>query len=380
MSKLVSIQLCPDLNFLDSFRGLWGSFGFQDLDFSGAFESENYVLCNTARSGLGLLIDVWDLPKHKKIALPAFCCCVMATPFLSRGYEIAWIDVDDHGLLDPEDLNKKIDQVSCVLVPHIFGQPADLESIYKISKKHDVKVIEDGAHGWFGGFDHCDAKLLSFGREKYVSCGSGGAVIIHNEEDIIHNKKLKKSGFVWTFRYLLYPAIWSTALKFWSVGGKGISWLAGKLRLLPRAVTRAEKAGQEDVKPAKLARGLQALLKYQLEHLDRLESHRHKIADAWEEVLARLFPDAEIIRPLSSFRVILKTDQAQKIRARAKQIGFDLREWDGMPIAPKGVNLQAFGYQEGSCPKAEHFAQNYVTFPTNRRTSLQDILRFGKIY
>ena len=352
--------------------------GRHDLDFSDSFGSDHYILLNVARSGFGLLIDAWQLPKNKKIALPAFCCCVMAAPFLSRGYEICWIDTDENGLFSNKDLNTKIDQVSLVLVPHIFGQEADLESIYVLAQKNGVKVVEDGAHGWSEGFDFCDAKLLSFGREKFVSCGSGGALIMKSKERSVKN--IKKSSVFWTLQYLFYPVIWSLALACWGFGGRGMSYVAGKLKLLPRAVTSAEKRGQEDVKLAKLARGLQTVLKYQLDHLDSLESHRHKMADAWEDVLGKLFPENEIIRPLSSFRVILKTNQALALRSRAKAIGFDLREWDGVPIAPKGVSLEAFGYQPGSCPNAEHFAQHYVTFPTNRRVARKDIERFKKLY
>mgnify|MGYP003930851145 CR=1 FL=1 len=159
-----------------------------------------------------------------------------------------------------------------------------------------------------------------------------------------------------------------------------MSYLAGKLKLLPRAVSQAEKSGHEDVKLSRLARSLQVILHHQFERLDRLESHRHKIADAWEEVLVRLFPKSEIIRPLNSFRVILKTHKADQIRVRAKEINFDLREWDGVPIAPRGVDLKAFGYRLGDCPKAESFAKNYVTFPTNRRTTLQDVANFEKLF
>ena len=53
-----------------------------------------------------------------------------------------------------------------------------------------------------------------------------------------------------------------------------------------------------------------------------------------------------------------------------KSQGILLREWDGIPISPKSVNLKNFKYSLQKCPKAEHFAETYLTFPTNKKISI----------
>ncbi len=46
--------------------------------------------------------------------------------------------------IDPAKIEEKITNKTKAIIPvHIFGQPCDMESINKISKKYNLKVIED---------------------------------------------------------------------------------------------------------------------------------------------------------------------------------------------------------------------------------------------
>lgn len=58
--------------------------------------------------------------------------------------------VEGTGLLDPSSVEEHLtDRTRALLVPHIFGNPADMTALGEIASKHDLKVIEDGsqAHG-----------------------------------------------------------------------------------------------------------------------------------------------------------------------------------------------------------------------------------------
>ena len=109
-------------------------------------------------------------------------------------------------------------------------------------------------------------------------------------------------------------------------------------------------------------------------------SHRGKIAQAWKNKLTRIFPEGNITIPENFFRIIITGINRENTLKTAKQAGFDLGEWDGEPIAPRGVDLKKFGYTFGECPHAEKFIKNYVTFPTNRRTTVSDVERFVRIF
>lgn len=387
MKRLVSNQISPNFRFLDSLHAAGQLFQWRakTVDFEPFFQTPNYRLTNAARSALGILIDTLKLPKEKKIGIPAYICAVVATPFLERGYRIQWIDTDKNGLIDPYDFEKKADHLSLVVVPHIWGQYAPREKIYTTAKQKNIFVIEDCAHLWDTDLSHCDAKILSFGREKVFSCVSGGALLWREElafSEKLHSAKLKPPSPWWTIRHALQPLWFSLALPFWHVGsiGKVFVWSLRKLNILPAAVTQKEKKGHEDFPICSMPRSMQYILVHQLDRAAKIQSHRQEIASAWKHVLENLFPKSQIVIPENALRVILRISEAGEVKRKAKALGFYLRDWDGHPIAPEGIDRGRFGYHTGQCPNAEDFNKHSITFPTNIRTHLSDVRRFETMW
>lgn len=387
MKKLISNQISPHFSYLDSLyalgqiRSLWKD---EFIDFEPYFKTPHYQMTNAARTALSKIIDIVKPPKNKKIGIPAFCCAVMATPFLEKGYEIEWIDTDENGVIDVEDFQKKSNEIGLVLVPHIFGQKAPVAQIRTLAREKKIFLVEDGAHLLDPDTEYCDAKILSFGREKVVSCVSGGALLWPENSPFAEafSSSLLAPQKTDVLRHLLYPTIYALALPIWYTAhlGKALAYLMGKLKILPRAVTTLEKKGYEDFPQRSLAPALQKVLRKQLQKYEKRIHHYKKIAQMWEKVLKDLFPDAQIIIPDNYFRVLLKTPEAQEIKKIAKSWGYDLSEWEGNPISPKGVAYEKFGYQKGDCRYAEDFSQNYVTFPTHIRIKESDVDRFKTLW
>jgi dTDP-4-amino-4,6-dideoxygalactose transaminase len=386
--KLVSNQIIPHFTLSDALHAL-GQIRYlgkdKNEDFAEFFGTKKYQLTNTARTALGLLIKKLNLPKDKKIALPAFCCAVMATPFLTAGYAIEWIDTDHNGLIDPEDFEKKLKNVGLVIVPHIFGQLAPVQKIYSIASAKNIFVLEDCAHAFPPNKEQfqADARLYSFGREKVLSCISGGAITWPNNSPIrkLKNIKLPQPTKAWTLRHLIQPIIFALSLPWWHWGGKFISWIFRKIKLLPLAVTPSEKKGQEDIPHAALAYPLQRILKRQIKLHSTRQEHAKKLILMWKAPLKHILPEGKIIIPENNFRMIAKLTKNNRALwlKKFKKYGFHLNDWDGVPISPSGVDLKIFGYLSGQCPKAEKFAQNYLTFPTNIRISTEDIKRLAQL-
>ncbi len=388
MKKLVSNQLTPNFSFRDSLYCLVQIariFSKKSLDFTEYFETSHYVLTNGARTALGQIIEIVKPDKKKKIGLPAFLCAVVAVPFLSRGYTIEWIDTDENGLISVDDFQKKSNLISMVVVPHIFGQKAPIEKIFKLAQEKNIFVIEDGAHLFDTNSDFCDAKILSFGREKDVSCVSGGALLWKNSSPYHESFKqirLPSPSWTWTVKHLFQPFLLSFSLPLWNIGsiGKVFAYVMKKSKILPRAVSLSEKKGIEDFPIGCMPFPMQRVLLYQFKRRRVRMRHREALALKWKEVLTLIFHEGTIAPLRNNFRVLFKTSNAQHIRERMKPFGFDLYEWNGVPLSPEGVILQNFGYKKGMCPKAEVYAQNYITFPTNIRTRIKDIEYFSHLW
>ncbi len=118
---------------------------------------------------------------------------------------LADLDVESYQL-DPADVEKKITENTRAIMPvHMMGQPADMDSIMAIAKKHNLKVIEDAcqAHqavhrgrtlGTIG-----DVGCFSFQSSKTIACGEGGGIIGSDEALMdkcytVHNHGTSRQG------------------------------------------------------------------------------------------------------------------------------------------------------------------------------------------
>jgi len=92
--------------------------------------------------------------------------------------------------LDPEKIESAISRRTRALLPvHLYGQPADLDPILNLARKHGLRVLEDAAqaHGArykgkrIGG--HADAVAWSFYPSKNLGAlGDAGAVTTNDPE------------------------------------------------------------------------------------------------------------------------------------------------------------------------------------------------------
>lgn len=94
-------------------------------------------------------------------------------------------------LIDPDKIEEKItEKTKAVMVVHLYGRLADMDSIMKIAKKHNLIVIEDTAQA-HGAVDKNGKMAGSFGDvgafsfypgKNLGALGDGGAIITNDEK------------------------------------------------------------------------------------------------------------------------------------------------------------------------------------------------------
>ncbi len=90
------------------------------------------------------------------------------------GGRIVFCDTDEETFtIDPQDIQRKITRATVGIIPvHLYGQPADMDPIMAIAKRHNLWVIEDCAQAhlarykgqYVGTFG--DAATFSFTQVK----------------------------------------------------------------------------------------------------------------------------------------------------------------------------------------------------------------------
>lgn len=98
--------------------------------------------------------------------------------------------------IDPQDIERKItEKTKAIVAVHFTGQPCAMDEIHAIAKRHNLIVIEDGAHALgasykgkkIGGLS--DMTTFSFHPVKHITTGEGG-MILTNDEKLYKRLKL----------------------------------------------------------------------------------------------------------------------------------------------------------------------------------------------
>jgi dTDP-4-amino-4,6-dideoxygalactose transaminase len=126
---------------------------------------------------------------------------VITTPFsyVATTSSIVWegctpvfVDIDPMTLnIDSAKIEEAITpRTSGIIATHVYGNPCDIEAINIIARKHNLKVIYDGAHAFgvqYKGksiFDYGDISTASFHATKLFHTIEGGAVFT-NDPDLL---------------------------------------------------------------------------------------------------------------------------------------------------------------------------------------------------
>ena len=91
--------------------------------------------------------------------------------------------------MDPAKIEERITERTKAVIPvHIGGNPADLDGILAVAKKHNLPVIEDACQAHFAEWrgkqvgSWGDAGCFSFQVTKILPSGEGGAVLANDEK------------------------------------------------------------------------------------------------------------------------------------------------------------------------------------------------------
>jgi dTDP-4-amino-4,6-dideoxygalactose transaminase len=137
---------------------------------------------------------------------------VITTPFsfvatahslLWNGVEPVFVDIEPCTFtVDPEKVEAAITPNTTAIMPvHVYGLPADVESLKSIADRYGLKLIYDAAHAFGASYlgralaDYGDLSVLSFHATKIFNTFEGGAIISRDEQTKKRIDFLKNFGF-----------------------------------------------------------------------------------------------------------------------------------------------------------------------------------------
>jgi dTDP-4-amino-4,6-dideoxygalactose transaminase len=156
---------------------------FQE-SFAAAHGARFGIACTTGMAALQVALRALGVERGDEVIVPPYTFIATATAAMAIGAIPIFCDIDyDTFNLSPESFEKAVTAKTRAVIPvHFAGNAADMESIMRISEKHNLAVLEDAAHAhgarWNG--HGCgsigDAGAFSFQFSKNMTAGEGGLI------------------------------------------------------------------------------------------------------------------------------------------------------------------------------------------------------------
>jgi hypothetical protein len=275
-----------------------------------------------------------------EVITSAMSFCATANMIRRVGARPVFVDVDlDSRNLSLEQAEAAVTERTRAILPvHFAGLAMDLDALYELARRYELRVIEDAAHAIGSSFkgqrvgSRGDLVCFSFHPNKNLTTGEGGAIATKGEVELEYIERARFHGIV-----------------------RGAP---GELDVLFPGM----KANMSDI-AASIGIG-------QLSRLDEFNARRRALVDRYFELWAR---DCPVRLPARGdeghswhmFAPLLPVASAGVTRAQF------IRAMDELGISV-GVHYQAIhtfsayrklGWREGMFPNAERIGRETITLP-----------------
>ncbi|MEG0028004.1 MAG: dTDP-4-amino-4,6-dideoxygalactose transaminase [Aurantimicrobium sp.] len=171
--------------------------------------SSKVLLTTSGTAALEMSVRLLGIGVGDEVIVPSFTFSSGAASIVAAGGVPVFVDIEgDSGNIDPALVEAAITpKTKAISVMHYGGVPVDMDAIMAVSRKHNIPVIEDNAHGLavnskYGRLGSIGTVAIqSFHDTKNIHCGEGGAVLINEPAlveaaEIMREKGTNRSKFL----------------------------------------------------------------------------------------------------------------------------------------------------------------------------------------
>ena len=307
-------------------------------DFTGVKHS---ITCSSGTDALLLAMMAMDIQPDDEIITTPFTFIATAETIALMKAKPVFVDVDPVSFnIDATKIEAAITSKTKAIMPvSLYGQPADMDEINAIAKKHNLKVIIDGAQSFGATYKGkkeaqvCDIYTTSFFPAKPLGCyGDGGAVFTDNDEYAEKIKMMRVHGQNKRYHH-----------KYIGMGGRldtiQAAVLLAKFSSYPEEITLRQAVAEN------YNQKLQTLVTTPSVNPDR--------TSVWAQYTVRL-------------------QNRDAIQAKLKEQGIPTAVHYPMPLHLQEC-FQSLGYQKCDFPVAELLAKEVMSLPMNPFVTEEEI-------
>lgn len=185
-----------------------------EAEVASFIHNEQAVAVQSGTAALHLALLEAGVQYGEEVIAPTLTFIAAVNPIRYCGAEPIFMDSDDSLCMDPVKLEMFLNEcctydsgiltnnstgkrIRAIVVVHVFGNMADMDSIISIATKFNLKVVEDAtealgtydASGRFAG-TIADYGAFSFNGNKIMTTGGGGMIVARDKYELEHMKYL----------------------------------------------------------------------------------------------------------------------------------------------------------------------------------------------
>lgn len=166
------------------------------------FKVKYALTVNSWTSGLICAVGAIGIRPGDEVILSPWTMSACVSSILVWNAIPIFADIEkDYYTILPEDIEKKITKrTKAIMAIDIFGQSCDINSIKKIAKKYDLRVISDAAQAIGSKYKNkftgtlTDIGGFSFNYHKHIHTGEGGVILTNNKHYAEKCKLIRNHG------------------------------------------------------------------------------------------------------------------------------------------------------------------------------------------
>jgi len=267
-----------------------------------------------------------------EVIVPSYSFFATAGTVLTVGARPVFVDVHPETyLIDIRQLEAAITPKTKAIIPvHLYGQPADMDEITALAKKHGLAVVEDNAQAFGAEYKGKktgamgDIGCLSFFPSKNLGAyGDGGMIVTNNDQMAEKSRMLRTHG--WKKKY--FPEM-----------------LGYNSRL-------------DEIQAA--------ILRVKLKHLDGWNKRRGEIAHTYSQHLKEigLRPPVEAPERTHVYHLyMVPFQQRDKVQQQLKEAGIASEVYYPQPLH-LAAPCRALGTVAGQFPVSEQASRSLLALP-----------------
>ncbi len=346
------------------------------------YNKRHCFLVSSGKVALTLILEALKeyYPGRTKVLIPAYTCYSVPSAITRAGLEVVLCDISetsfDFDFRQIEPLLKD-EKLLCVIPTHLYGIPADIERLRRISCTLNIPIVEDAAQAMGGVW--CgkklgtlgDASFFSIGRGKSFSTIEGGIILTDRDDFAVAIKKRCRQLPSYSLNEILILIVYAIALKI--LMHPDLFWIP---KSIP-ALKLGETIYDPNFKMRKLSYFQAGLAKGWLQQLNSFKLKRRQNATFWmhSKVIGhhnKFISDNDDLPDMIRFPIKVQSE-AMKDRILIIAERFGLGISPGYPNSINRIQQLAAKFEGQNFPQAKQVAERLVTLPLHPFLSNHDL-------